>query len=188
MLGYNNLDIITRYSRRKKKKKGKKKKKRWKELENDTALISTIVHKLARSKCCQAVGKPLISAIQERNERERERGREGGIDRVVKDRRKKIMGGGGGIKRRKSRYVSSRYVFIRRVKLSRGFYVFIYLSLHSPHDSPRTCIEQEAVCMPLHAACGPCQGLADWKSRSPLTPSFRRLVPFFSNSVSRQPV
>ena len=82
-----------------------------------TALISTIVHKLARSKCCRAVGNPLISAIQERNKRERERERERGSR------------GGEGIKRRKSRYVSSRYVFIRRVKLSRGFYVFIYLSL-----------------------------------------------------------
>ena len=98
-----------------------------------TALISTIVHKLARSKCCRAVGNPLISAIQERNKRERERERERGIDRVVKDGRKKMTEGGSrggeGIKRRKSRYVSSRYVFIRRVKLSRGFYVFIYLSL-----------------------------------------------------------
>ena len=96
-----------------------------------TALISTIVHKLARSKCCRAVGNPLISAIQERNKREKERER--GIDRVVKDGRKKMTEGGSrggeGIKRRKSRYVSSRYVFIRRVKLSRGFYVFIYLSL-----------------------------------------------------------
>lgn len=115
-----------------------------------TALISTIVHKLARSKCCRAVGNPLISAIQERNKREKERER--GIDRVVKDGRKKMTEGGSrggeGIKRRKSRYVSSRYVFIRRVKLSRGFYVFIYLSLslstllttRHEHVSGRQCV------------------------------------------------
>lgn len=79
----------------------------------------------------------------------------------------------------------SRHVFIRREAVT-GV-LCVYLSLHSL-STHHGHVSRGKESMPLHAADRPCQGPADWKSRSPLTPSFRRLVRFSQQRVSRQPV